>query len=535
MSLNFIRNRHSWFIRGILIVIALAFIIGIGYNLSNFGAITNVPDRTAAKVNGEDVSLVNFYIMRDSLKRQIGQEGEVPEEYMNQINVIALNQLINLKLLAQKAKSLGFRVTDEELGSAITTDPNFQIDGKFVGRDRYRQFVEQALHQEVGEFENTYRERLLAEKLARFLDETAIITNENLLEVYNKQNEKVNLYYITFPADDFAGSYTPGEKEIKDYYQKHKGELKTAETRQIRYFTLSPETLEKSIVVSEDEIGSYYTAYPEEFKSQDGKQLPLSDVKGDIESKLKAQKAEALRQKLTARIDNPGEGGPAGIDALAKEYSVQTINESKPFTMTDIMADVPPMVTRQAFSGDKGAVSLIPVGTSIWVMEVTGVTPPKEQTFEEAKADITATLKHEKSLELAKSKAEETLKKLRGVKNENLPAEAKKLGLQLKETGLFSRSEKVPQLNSPIIGSDAFELDVKTGVPNRIYDDKDKFVIISVKELKSANPGDFDEARGALMQQELDKQRSQVIQKVIQDMRRQAEIVPNNKLFPAQG
>jgi hypothetical protein len=168
-------------------------------------------------------------------------------------------------------------------------------------------------------------------------------------------------------------------------------------------------------------------------------------------------------------------------------------------------------------------------------MEVTSVTPPREQTFEEAKSNITATLKHEKSLEMAKSKAEETVKKLRGVKNENLPAEAKKLGLQLKETGLFSRSEKVPQLNSPIIGSDAFELDVKAGVPNRIYDDKDKFVIISVKELKSANPGDFDEARGALMQQELDKQRSQVIQKMIQDMRRQAEIVPNNKLFPAQG
>ncbi|HVY54832.1 MAG TPA: SurA N-terminal domain-containing protein, partial [Thermodesulfobacteriota bacterium] len=148
MSLNFIRNRNSWFIRGILIVIALAFIIGIGYNLSNFGAITNVPDRAAAKVNGEDVSLINFYIMRDNLKRQLGQGGEVPEEYMNQVNVIALNQLINLKLLAQKAKSLGFRVTDQELGSAITSDPNFQIDGKFVGKERYKQFVEQALHQD---------------------------------------------------------------------------------------------------------------------------------------------------------------------------------------------------------------------------------------------------------------------------------------------------------------------------------------------------------------------------------------------------
>lgn len=535
MSLNFIRNRHSWFIRGILIVIAVAFIIGIGYNLSDFGAITNVPERAAAKVNGEDVSLVNFYIMRDSLKRQIAEGGEVPEEYMNQINVIALNQLINLKLLAQKARSLGFRVTDEELGSAITSDPNFQIDGKFVGWERYKQLVEEVLHQEVGEYENSYRERLLAGKLARFLDETAIITDENLLDVYNKQNEKVNLYYIAFPAADFAGSYTPGEEEIKDYYEKHKGELKTAETRRIRYVTLTPETFEKSVVVSEDEIGSYYNAYPEEFKSQDGKQIPLSEAKADIESKLKAQKSEALRQQLAARIDNPGEGGPAGIDALAKEYSIETINESKPFTITDIMAEVPPMVTRQAFGSEKGAVSLIPVGTSIWVVEVTGITPPREKTPDEAKGDITAALKSEKSVQIARSKADEALKKLKGVKSESLPAEAKKLGLELKETGLFSRSERVPQLNSQVIGSDAFELDAKAGVPNRIYDDRDKFVIISIKELKSADPGDFDEVKGALMEQELDEQRSQVIQNMIQDMRRQAEIIPNNKLFPAQG
>ncbi|MCI0481082.1 MAG: SurA N-terminal domain-containing protein, partial [Candidatus Dadabacteria bacterium] len=207
MSLNFIRNRNSWFIRGILILIAVAFIIGIGYNLSDFGAITDVPNRTAAKVNGEDVSLVNFYLMRDSLKMQFGQGGEIPEEYMNQINIIALNQLINIKLMAQKAKSLGFKVTDEELDNAIKSDPNFQIDGKFVGAERYKQFIEQALKQDVGEFENSYRETLLAEKFAGFLDETALITEENLLDVYERQNEEINLYYISFSGADYAGSY----------------------------------------------------------------------------------------------------------------------------------------------------------------------------------------------------------------------------------------------------------------------------------------------------------------------------------------
>ncbi|MEW6144801.1 MAG: SurA N-terminal domain-containing protein [Thermodesulfobacteriota bacterium] len=534
MSLNFIRNRHSWFIRGILILIAVAFIIGIGYNLSDFGAITDVPNRTAAKVNGEDVSIVNFYLMRDSLKRQFGGEGEIPAEYLDQINIIALNQLINLKLLAQKAKSLGFRVTDEELDNAIKSDPSFQIDGKFVGSDRYKQFVEQAFQQDIGEFENWYRERLLAAKFAGFLDETALITEENLLDVYERQNEKINLYYITFSGQDSAGSYTPGEEEIKLYYQSHKGDLKTAETRQIRYFTLSPETFEKNVTVTEDEISSYYNAYPEEFKTVDGKQVPLAEAKKDIESRLKAQKAEGLRQQFLSRLDNAGSES-AGIDALAKEYSAETIKESGPFSLNDNPGDIPPMVTRQAFGTDKGKVAMIPVGTSIWVMEVVQITPPREKTFEEAKEEAAESIKREKSKDVARKKAEESLKKLKGVKDENLPAEAQKLGLELKETGFFSRSESVPQLNSRLLSSEAFELDPESGVPNRIYDDADKFYIISVKEVKSASPEDFNGAKDALMEQELQNQRSQVIQRMIQDLRRQAEIVPNTKIFPSQG
>ena len=75
--------------------------------------------------------------------------------------------------------------------------------------------------------------------------------------------------------------------------------------RTIRYFTLSPETFEKNIKVPEDEINSYYNAYPEEFKSPDGKQIPLAEVKKDIESKLKAQKGEALRQQFMSRSKIP--------------------------------------------------------------------------------------------------------------------------------------------------------------------------------------------------------------------------------------
>ncbi|MFI5322132.1 MAG: SurA N-terminal domain-containing protein [Thermodesulfobacteriota bacterium] len=534
MSLNFIRNTHAWFIRGILILIVITFIIGIGYRLSNFGSITRVPQRSAAEVNGEQVSIVNFYLLRDSLKRQFSQKGDIPQEYLNQINVIALNNLINFKLLAQEAKALGFKVTDQELDSAIRSDPNFQIDGKFVGSERYKQFVQQAFKQDVGEFENSYRENLLAQKLANFVDETTLITDENLFNDFKRENDKINLYYIAISGNGFINSYTPGEEEIKQYYQKHKSEFKTPETRKIRYFTLSPDSFEKNVTVTDEEISSYYNAYPEEFQSADGKLRPLSDVTKDVESKLKTQKGEALRQQFMSKLEKPDEE-TSNIDSLAMEYSAGSISESKPFSLTDNMADIPPAVTRQVFSTGKGHVSIIPIGTIIWVTETEEIAQPREKSLDEAKEQAVQAIKLEKSNLETRKKSEEMLQKLKLVKKETLPAEAKKLGLELKETGFFSRSEPVPHIDSQQLTVDAFEMDPKSGVSNKIYKNGDVYYIVSIKEIKGADPEEFNKVKDVLRDQELQKQRSQVIQKMIQDLRRKAQITPNSELFPSKG
>jgi peptidyl-prolyl cis-trans isomerase D len=534
MSLNFIRNTHAWFIRGILILITITFIIGIGYRLSDFGSITRVPHRSAAEVNGEQVNLVNFYLLRDNLKRQFSQKGDIPQEYLNQINIIALNKLINLKLLAQEAKALGFKVTDQELDLAIRSDPNFQVDGKFVGGERYKHFVQQALKQDVGEFENSYRENLLAQKLANFVDQTTIVTDENLFNEYKRKNDKIDLYYITFSGKEFMNSYNPGEEEVKQYYQKHKGEFKTPEMRTIRYFTLSPDSFEKNVKVADEEINSYYGAYPEEFQSAEGKLLPLSDVKKDVESKLRAQKGEALRQQFMSKLEKPDEDN-GNIDSLAKEYSAGSITMSKPFSETDNMADIPPAVTRRAFGMEKGKVSIIPVGTTIWVTETEEITQPREKSFEESKKEVAQAVKREKSNLETSKKSEEVLQKLKSVKKENLPSEAKKLGLELKETGFFSRSEPAPQINSQQVTVDAFEMDPNSGFSNKVYNNGDNFYIVSIKEVQGADPEEFNKVKDVLMEQELQNQRSQVIKKMIQDLRRKAQIIPNSELFPSQG
>ena len=106
------------------------------------------------------------------MRRQFSQGQELPQSAIDIINMRALNQLIDYKLLAQKAKEMGFIITNEEFNNAIHSDPSFQIDGQFVGVERYTKFIEQGLKQNLTDFENYYKERLLAQKLARFIGET---------------------------------------------------------------------------------------------------------------------------------------------------------------------------------------------------------------------------------------------------------------------------------------------------------------------------------------------------------------------------
>ena len=77
MSLDLIRRRHRWLTLGILFFISVAFIFGIGSFVTGFGTSTGAPRGSAAEVNGEEISMVQYALVRDNLRRRLGQqEGE---------------------------------------------------------------------------------------------------------------------------------------------------------------------------------------------------------------------------------------------------------------------------------------------------------------------------------------------------------------------------------------------------------------------------------------------------------------------------
>ena len=532
MSLDIIRSKNAWFVRGVLILLAVVMVLGLGFMSDDFAGMMSTPVNVAAEVNGEEISAADFAIMRDIIKARLSPDTDLTPDQVLQLNVIALNQLINTKLLAQKARELGLRVTDEELVESITSNPAFQINGQFVGGEMFANFIKETRNQSVGDFEAAYREEMLADMMSGIIQNTAVVTDENLLNAYTMENEKVNIAYIQLSTKDFAGEEAPTEDEIKGYYEKNKAKLVMPESRKIRYVKLTPEAFESSIKVTDEEINSYYNAYTDEFQAEDGSVRPLEEVKGDIVAKLKAGRAEAARQRLSGEA---GSASAKSVDAVAAEYSAGPVLEAGPFRQARVLEDIPPIVTRRAFETESGQTFLAPVGSTVWAVEVTEVNPRREQTYEEAKEQAALALKKEKAASRASEKAAEIVEKLNAAGRANLKAEAKKLGLEIKETGYFSRSENVPGIGSTELRAEAFQLDPKLAVSNKVYTNGEIFYIVSFKDKQGVSMDDFQQKKEEIRAHQLDRQRAEIMQNWLQDMRRRAEIIPNAQLFPAQG
>ncbi len=534
MSLDLIRTKHSWFTKGILLLLAAAFIFSFGYGATSLRDMTAISGGAAAQVNGEEIPLTEFYRYRDNFRRQNPQIAQLSPAEAERVNIRILNFMIDEKLLSQKAKELGFRISDQEVNDFIKSIPAFQVDGQFIGKDQYRERIRQIFNLNPGEFENILRGELLARKMEGFIYETALITEEELYNVYLRQNEKVNLYYIPFLSSEYIDTYTPSEEEIKAHFEANKDNFKTDELRSIRYITITAEDFENRIEISDEEITAYYNAYPEEFTSEDGGKLSLEEAREQIVTVLKSQRGGALREDFVELLETEG-GSDKSIDELAAEHNIETINVSEPFTQDDILKEIPPRITRLAFEEEKGGTAIVSMGSSMWVYEVKDIVPPKAKSMEEANEEVTAQLKNAKAKEITRKKAQETLKELTKAKKEELNEKTKSLGVELLETGYFSRLENVPHINNESLRSEAFDINESTVVSNKLYNNKDDFYIVSVKEKQSADKEVFDQEKDALKQQELIRQQSNLRQNWLQNLRRESEIIPNAALFPSQG
>ena len=140
----------------------------------------------------------------------------------------ALNYLIERDAQVMEAHRMGLEVSDAELKDELhqgSFGPVIFPEGKFVGEEKYTQFVQGQFNMTVENFEKLLKMQLLTQKLQQMVSSAVAVTPDEIRREFLKQNEKVKLEYAVISPAQVEKQINPSEAELKAYYEAHKAEI----------------------------------------------------------------------------------------------------------------------------------------------------------------------------------------------------------------------------------------------------------------------------------------------------------------------
>ena len=217
-----------------------------------------------AEVLGEKISYQEFQDMvdeyQDVLKMTQGKDN-LTEDELNQVRDMVWNQYVQNSLIANEAKKLGLKVTDDEVRDILNQGTNqMLLQTPFVNQKTGR-FDANSLKQFISEYkkaqqsnpqqaeqmrpiynywtfmEKNLRQQLLFQKYQTLLAATFVSNNIEAKQAFNEENEEASVQLAALPYssiadkdiqisdDDLKAKY----KELKDNFVQYE------ETRDIKY------------------------------------------------------------------------------------------------------------------------------------------------------------------------------------------------------------------------------------------------------------------------------------------------------------
>lgn len=307
--LQSIRDKTSGWVAVLLLGAVAVVFVFFGMNFQS-----SVAGSYAAKVNGEPVAAETVRRAWQSQLSRLQQmmRGELPPELMKQQREALLDQFVRTSLLAQRARKLGYRVSDHALAERITSIPQLQVDGKF-SKDRYSALLRQNGRSEP-QFEEELRSELATEQLQNGVIDSAFVTPLEGDRRYALEQESREIDYAILPLSAFVDAAQATDAQVQAWYNEHKDQYQTPERADIEYIELSRADAEASVKVEEAGLRDYYEKVKERFEAPErrhARHILIPTGEGND-----AAQAEKLANEVAAKAKAGGD-----FAALAKQYS----------------------------------------------------------------------------------------------------------------------------------------------------------------------------------------------------------------------
>jgi peptidyl-prolyl cis-trans isomerase D len=350
-----------------------------------------------------------------------------------------LRQLINTAVIRTEAQKLDLSATDEELSQKIRTLPSFQVDGKFIGSDRYKQLLAHS-QLKLDEFEAQMRDEVIQDKFRTLITGAMVIDSDTLKEEYKKEKDKAEIDYIRLKTDRIKENIdvADGDPEIQEYYDAHKNDFKSQEKRAGYVIAYKFDDYKKEAVVPEKEVYEVFKAKKADYilpgktkvsrillnykpEQREDIYKKVQDLHKQLTPENFADQAKALSEDNRAK-----QGGDHGYQAW-QQFTAQEKSMIKGLEQGQIST---PIDTRSGFS----------------IVFIPEKVEQKQQAFNEVKAKIRASLENTKLNGVVQQKLQKIRDKL--AKAKDIKAKAAEMNITVIETELLTSGKPVKDVDA---------------------------------------------------------------------------------------
>jgi len=449
----------------LLAAVLLAFVVSLAYFGSSGGS-GGGSQTAVVTVDGEVVSTVAFdraYRAAVEQTRQLAGDrwtDELPR--MLRLREQVAERLIEERLVARGAAREGIVVSDAELAEQIMRIGAFQEGGRF-SRERYVRLL--ALTQPPmtpADFEADFRTELVRQRLQALIADGAKVSEAEVRQAWEGDRSRVRAAYLLLTTGNGEGRQAT-DAELETYYKAHPAEFTQPERRRVLAAIL-PAASAPPPAVSDAEVEAAYKTRRSQFEQPSRAKVShvlvkVPTVGGSAAEDQAKTRAEAALGRLR---------GGADFAQVAKEMSEDPATASRGGDLGLIGAgELVPEVDKLIQSlkpGEIGGPVRSPFGYH--VVKVFEVVPGSRKELKEVAPTLRATLAAEGQLKAHRDRAQDAQRALLAAAD--FGAEARRLGLSVREAGPLRRGDPVEGVGRVAEASDAIFALPPDGVSNPV-------------------------------------------------------------------
>jgi peptidyl-prolyl cis-trans isomerase D len=447
-------------------------------------------DNVVASVGGDKITTVEVERTIQGMTR--GQS--LPKGLLAMYLPNVVNQLVESKAMAYKAKEMGLTVTDKELSDTIQAEFAAQL-GKF-DMDTYKGYLSQMGMTEA-QFEEQQRESMLASRLETLERDSLVVSDADAKAEYQRKNMKVGLQYIDFEGKDFLAKVNHDPAAVKAYFEKNRGQFKIPEKRDVDLIVGSTVAFLQGAKVSDAELQKDYQDSIDSFRTPERVKIRHILIKTQGKPKTEAPALKARAEQLLKEIK-----GGADFATLAKKNSEDPGSADKGGELGWVThGQMVPNFEKAAFALKPGETSgVVETEYGYHILQEEERQDAHTQSFEEAKPVLFA--------EAQKQQASETLKRSMDAARDEIartPAQASaiaaKYNLQFFKLDGMTASTPLPELSGQPQLSGLIFSTPKGGVTDVLDADKQgKSAFAEVTNIIPARNAEFAEVEPIVAQ-----------------------------------